>query len=393
MELPIYLDHAATTPVLPEVVEAMMPYFTERYGNPSALHQIGMAAREGVETARETLADCLHADPEEIVFTSGGTEADNAAIFGVAYARAAKGRHLLTTPIEHHAVLDPFERLKSQGYEVEFIPVDRAGRVDPDDIGRRIRSDTILVSVMHANNEIGTIEPIGEIGAICHAAGALFHTDAVQTFGRVPIHVGAMRIDLLSLSGHKFYGPKGVGALYVRRATPLQRYQEGGSQERGRRAGTLNVPGIVGLGKAAELIHASMASESARLARLRDIFISRLEAELPGTYLTGHRSDRLAGNIHLCFEGIEGEPLLLALDASGICASAGSACSAGSTEPSYVLQAIGTDRCLARGALRLTLGLSTHSGTMEYAARTLIHAVRDLRNMAFHRRDDPVAGT
>lgn len=392
MELPIYLDHAATTPVLPAVLEAMLPYFTERYGNPSAVHGVGMAAREGVETSREMVADCLHASPDEIVFTSGGTEADNTAVFGVAAARRSKGRHLLTTPIEHHAVLEPCERLQHEGFEVEYLPVDRTGRVDPDEVGRRIRPDTILVSVMHANNEIGTIQPIGEIGAICYARGVTFHTDAVQTFGRVPINVNAMRIDLLSLSSHKLYGPKGVGALFVRQGAPLRRYQEGGSQERGRRAGTLNTPGIVGLGKAAELAQESLISESARLMTLRDIFIARLEAELSGVHVMGHRSERLAGNIHFCIEGIEGEPLLLALDAAGVCGSAGSACSAGSTEPSHVLTAIGVDRCLARGALRLTLGCSTTVEAMEYTARTLIHAVRDLRRMSFSRSNELTSG-
>jgi cysteine desulfurase len=381
MELPIYLDHAATTPVHPAVLEAMLPYFTECYGNPSALHAVGMSAREGVDTARCCVAATLNASPDEIVFTSGGTEADNTAIFGVAQALAERGRHILTTPIEHHAVLEPLETLHDQGYEVEYLPVDGTGRVDPDEVGRRLRTDTVLVTVMHANNEIGTVQSIAEIGALCRKAGVIFHTDAVQTFGRLPIDVRAMRIDLLSVSGHKLYGPKGIGMLYVRRGTPLKRFQQGGEQERGRRAGTLNVPGIVGLGKAAEIACAHLGSEAHRLSALRDDFIARIEATIPGVQIIGHRSARLPNNIHFCVTGVDGEPLLLALDAAGICASAGSACSAGSTEPSHVLRALGIDRDLARGALRLTLGRTTTAETLDYTFETLYGAVRDLRKL------------
>jgi cysteine desulfurase len=381
MDLPIYLDHAATTPVRPEVVEAMLPYFTERFGNPSAIHQAGFAAREGVDAARETLADLLNASPDEIVFTSGGTESDNTAIFGVAQANAARGRHLLTTPIEHHAVLEPFETLAHRGWDLELLPVDGCGRVDPEEVGRRLRPDTALVSIMHANNEIGTVQPIAEVGALCRAAGVAFHTDAVQSFGRLPIDVRAMRIDLLSLTAHKFYGPKGVGALYVRRGVPLQRFQEGGEQERGRRAGTLNVPGIVGSAKAAELACSERENEGARQAGLRDRFVARLKSRIPGLHLTGHPTERLPNNVHLCIEGVEGEALLLALDAAGICASAGSACSAGSTDSSHVLRAIGVERSLTRGALRLTMGRSTTGETLDYTAEVLERAVQDLRGL------------
>ena len=385
MELPIYLDHAATTPMLPAVMEAMLPYFLESYGNPSALHSVGMAAHEGVEQARKTIADTLNATPEEIVFTSGGTESDNTAIFGIAnFAEANKERkrHLLTTPIEHHAVLDPFETLAQRGYEVEYLPVDHEGLVDPFDVERMLRPDTLLVSVMHANNEIGTLQPVGEIGAVCRAQSVRFHTDAVQTYGRIPIDVRAMKIDLLSLTGHKFYGPKGCGVLYVRRGTQLRRFMEGGGQERGRRGGTLNVPGIVGLGKAAEIAHTGMQAEIARLTQLRERFMSQLTRAVGGVHITGSRTERLPNNIHLLIEGVQGEPLLLALDAAGICASAGSACSAGSTEPSHVLKAIGIDRDLARGALRLTLGRSTDSEGLDYTLKTLVRTIEELRALS-----------
>lgn len=382
MDLPVYLDHAATTPVLREVVNAMLPYYTEHYGNPSALHQVGMAAREGVEQARETLADLLNASPDEIVFTSGGTESDNTAIFGAARANAAKGRHLLTVRTEHHAVLEPFETLAEEGFEVEYIPTDKVGRVSLADVATRLRSDTVLVSIMHANNEIGTTQPIAEIGALCRAHGACFHTDAVQSFGRIPLDVRAMKIDLLSLTAHKFYGPKGIGALYVRRGTAMTRFQEGGSQEKGRRGGTLNVPGIVGLAKAAQIAHDTMPLENARLGELRDDFMERLTEAVADVHITGSREHRLPHNIHFCVEGIEGEPLLLALDARGICGSAGSACSAGATEPSHVLTAIGVPRELGRGALRLTLGRATTREALDYTLETLTEVIRDLRALS-----------
>lgn len=379
MDLPVYLDHAATTPVLREVVDAMLPYYTDYYGNPSALHQVGIGAREGVEQARETLADLLNAAPDEIVFTSGGTESDNTAIFGAARANSHKGRHLLTVRTEHHAVLDPLETLAEEGFEVEYLPTDQHGRVTLADVAIRLRSDTILVSVMHANNEIGTVQPIGEIGALCRAQGAYFHTDAVQSFGRLPLDVRAMKIDLLSLSAHKFYGPKGIGALYMRRGTTLQKFQQGGSQEKNRRGGTLNVPGIVGLAKAAQVAHDTMQIEAERLSALRDEFMAELLQAIPGVHIMGSREHRLPHNIHFCVEGVEGEPLLLALDARGICASAGSACSAGSTEPSHVLTAIGIPRELGRGALRLTLGRSTTREGLKYTLDTLKEVARDLR--------------
>jgi len=382
MLLPVYLDHAATTPVLPAVLEAMTPYFTEFYGNPSAVHQMGLGAREGVDEARATLAKLLNADPEEIIFTSGGTESDNAAIFGVARASVGRGRHILTTRIEHHAVLEPFETLAREGFEVEYLPVDSEGRVSLADVASRLRSETTLVSIMAANNEVGTIQPITEIGMLCRAHGVRFHTDAVQAFGRVRMDVRAMHIDLMSLTAHKFYGPKGIGALYVRRGTPLIRFQEGGGQEKGRRGGTHNVPGIVGMATAACLAHRDMESENERLTGLRDDFMERLTATLPGIHIMGSRQYRLPHNIHFCVEGVEGESMLLALDAKGICGSAGSACSSGSTEPSHVMRALGVPRELGRGALRLTMGRSTTPEALDYTLSTLAEVVSELRALS-----------
>ncbi len=381
MELPVYLDHSATTPVAPEVLEEMLPYFTERFGNASALYSVGTAARDGVENARDILAAALHASPDEIVFTSGGTEADNMALRGAAEANRLR-RHLLTTPIEHHAVLEPLERLQHAGYDLEMLPIDGDGRVDFARAAEKLRSDTLLMSIMHANNEIGTVQDIENFGALCRSHGILFHTDAVQSFGKLPIDVREMQIDMLSLSGHKLHAPKGVGALYVRRGTSLARFMEGGAQERGRRGGTLNVPGIVGLGKATELAHAHMASEAIRLQALRDWFFGRLTTTIPGIRICGSRTHRMPNNIHFCLEGVEGEPVLLALDAAGICASAGSACSAGSTEPSHVLKAICVPREQARGALRLTMGATTDQATLEYVLETLKRTVGELRRLS-----------
>ncbi|MCS6775787.1 MAG: cysteine desulfurase family protein [Chloroherpetonaceae bacterium] len=381
MEFPIYLDHAATTPTHPAVVEAMLPYFTDCYGNPATLYSVGAMAQDAVESARERVAAALNAFPEEILFTSGGTESDNAAIRGIALAHSDRGRHLLTTPIEHHAVLEPMETLARCGFSVELLPVDSEGRVDPDDVARRIRPDTILVSVMHANNEIGTVQPIAEIGTLCRERGVLFHTDAVQTAGKLPIDVRALQVDLLSLTAHKFYGPKGVGALYIRRGVRWTRFQDGGGQERGRRGGTLNVPGIVGMGAAIELALQDREAECQRLRALRDYLIQRLMDAIPDVHLCGSREHRLPHNVHVCVDGVEGEPLLLALDAAGICVSAGSACSSGSTEPSHVLRAIGVPRDRARGALRMTLGRSTTQEALDYTVDTLAAVVRDLRRL------------
>jgi len=381
-DFPIYLDHSATTPVDPEVLEAMNPFFTISFGNPAALYSVGMDAKSGVETARAAVARALNASPDEIVFTSGGTESDNSALWGVAMANVGRPRHLITTKIEHHAVLEPMETLAQNGCEVDIVPVEPDGRIDPAEIRRRLRKDTLLVSVMHANNEIGTIQPIMEIGGICREAGVLFHTDAVQSFGKLPIDVRACNIDLLSVSAHKLYGPKGIGALYIRRGTRLARFQEGGEQERGRRGGTLNVPGIVGLGKAVMLALDRMDSESCRLEALREKFFGQLCARIDGIHITGSRSHRMANNIHFCVEGVDAEPVLLSLDMAGICGSAGSACTSGSTEPSHVLTAIGLPRSIARGALRLTMGRCTTWGSLEATLDALESAITALRRLS-----------
>jgi len=379
MELPIYLDHAATTPVAPDVLAAMTPYFGEIYANPATIYTAGAEAREAVEAARETIAAAINARPEEVYFTSGGTEADNWAIKGMAWAADESRRHLLSTPIEHHAVLDSCLALRRFGCEVEFVPVDSGGRVDPAEVARRIRKETFLVSVMHANNEVGTIQPVAEIGAVCRERGVPFHTDAVQTFGKIPVDVQALNVDLLTLSAHKIYGPKGIGALYVRRGTRILPYQDGGEQERKRRAGTLNVPGIVGFGSATNFALAIQDEESRRLAELRDRLIDAILAQIPDVQLSGPRTDRLPNNVHFCIRGVEGEPLLLGLDMVGICASAGAACSAGSTDPSHVLLAMGRSVELARGALRLSLGRSTTAEAIDYTVARLAEVVRDLR--------------
>ena len=382
MQLPIYLDNAATTPVAPEVLEAMLPFFTESYGNPATLYSVGMSAREGVNYAREMIAEALHATPDEIVFTSGGTESDNAAIKGIVQSYSHKGKHLITSPTEHPAILEPMETLAKQGYELEFLPVDSEGHIDPKELEKRIRRDTLLVSIMHANNEIGTIHNIAEVGAICREKEVFFHTDAVQTFGKLPIDVRKMKIDILSLTAHKFNGPKGAGALYVRRGISLARTQEGGEQEKGRRAGTLNVPGIVGLGRATELAYAEIASESERLQKLRDKLLKELCEQIPYLHINGSKKNRLSHNAHISVERCDGEPILLALDAVGICAAAGSACHTGSVEPSHVLKAIGLSRELSRGAIRITLGRDTTEESIDYAVNHFARIVRELRKLA-----------
>ncbi len=382
MEYPVYLDNAATTAVDPAVVEAMLPYFLSAYGNPATLYGVGMMAREAVDHAREAVADMINASPDEIVFTSGGTEADNAAIKGVAAAYADKGKHLITSAIEHHAVLEPMETLAHSGYELDILPVDSEGRISLETLKSLLRPDTLLVSIMHANNEIGTIQPIGEIGSLCRENGALFHTDAVQTFGKIPLNVREQKIDLMSVSAHKLHGPKGIGFLYVRRGTKLHRFMEGGGQERGYRSGTLNVPGIVGLGKATELAKERMESEAKRLTTLRDVFIAKLMNTVSGVSVNGSRAHRLPNNISVCIEGIQGETLLLALDASRICASAGSACSTGSMEPSHVLKALGVSRDLARGAVRITLGRETTLESLDYTLDALERSVQGLRELS-----------
>lgn len=374
----IYLDHAATTPVDPAVAQAMQPYLDAVFGNPSAVYRDGQAAQAGVEEARRQVAALLKAEPASIFFTSGGSESDNWAIKGTAFALRARGRHLITTAIEHPAVLGTCAFLERCGFEITYLPVDSVGLVDPKALKAAIQDDTILVSVMAANNEIGTVEPIAELAAVAHAAGVRFHTDAVQACGNVSMDVRALDVDLLSLSGHKFYGPKGVGALYVRPGCKLEPLIHGGEQERGRRAGTENTAAIVGIGAAAVLAAADQAAGARREAALRDALIAGLTA-IPGVRLTGHPERRLPGNASFCFDDLRSEALLTALDLAGIEASGGSACTAGSLNPSHVLTAIGVPENRARNALRLTLGRGTTAKQIEQTVTAVRRIVERLR--------------
>jgi len=377
----IYFDHSATTPVRPEVFAAMEPFLRGRFGNPSSFHAFGRTARQAVDAAREKVAALLGASPDEIVFTSGGTEAINAAIGGVARALVERGRHIVTCAVEHHASLDTCRALAREGFAVTVLPVDRFGLVDPEQVRAAVTAETVLINVMHANNEVGTIMPVEEIGAVAREKGIVFHCDAVQTAGKLPLSVDRMNVDLLSLSAHKFYGPKGAGALYLRRGTPWHGLLHGGSQERGRRAGTENVPGIVGLGTAAELALADMDTEARQVRALRDRLIEGLPAAT-GAVLTGHPERRLPGHASFCFPGLEGEAVLLGLDQKGIAASSGSACTSGAMEPSYVLTAMGLDPATARGSLRLTLGRDNTVEEVEFCLRELVPLVARLRAMS-----------
>lgn len=381
----IYLDHAATTPVDPRVVEAMLPYWTEQYGNPSSLYSPGRAAARALESARETVASILHCEPREVIFTSCGTESDNLAIRGVAFARraAGKGNHIITSSVEHHAVGHTVEQLaKHFGFEATFLPVDQYGVVDPDEVRKAIRKDTVLISIMYANNEIGTIEPIAEIGAIAREHGIPFHTDAVQAGGALSLDVNALNVDLLSLSAHKFYGPKGVGVLYARRGVSFWPMQTGGGQERNRRAGTENLPYIVGLATALRLAYEELEEHNARLVRLRDRLIQGVLGNIPDSRLTGHPTNRLPNSASFTFRGIEGESILLNLDMEGICASSGSACTSASLEPSHVLLALGLPHEVAHGSLRLTLGRSNTEEQVDRVLEVLPGIVQKLRAMS-----------
>jgi cysteine desulfurase len=351
----IYLDNGATTKTAPEVVEAMLPYFTENFGNPGGIYSLGSAGKKAVNQARRTLAEMIGARPEEIYFTSGGTESDNWAIKAAAEGCAQKGRHIITTKIEHHAVLHTCMDLEKRGFEVTYLEVDGYGRVEPEALEKAIRPDTVLISVMAANNEIGTLEPIGEIGRLARERGILFHTDAVQALGQIPMNVEELCVDMLSASAHKLGGPKGVGMLYVRSGLKIPSFLHGGAQERGRRAGTENVPGIVGFGAAAARAMRIMKDKTVREIELRDYLIRRIEDEIPYCRLNGHRTDRLPGNVNISFSFVEGESVLIALDMKGICASSGSACTSGALDPSHVLLAIGLEQSEAQGALRFTL--------------------------------------
>ena len=378
----IYMDNAATTATRPEVLEAMLPYFTEHYGNPSSIHSVGRDARRAVEKARAQVAAALGAQPREIYFTAGGSESDNWAIRCASRALAAKGKHIITSQIEHHAVLHTCQYMEKQGYEVTYLPVDENGLVSVEDVKNAIRPDTVLISIMAANNEIGAIQPIREAAKLAKAHGALFHTDAVQAIGCVPIDVKADGIDLLSLSGHKFHAPKGVGALYIRSGVKLQRLIYGGAQEKTQRGGTENVASIVGMGKAIELAMESMESRNAYVSGLRDRLIEGILQRIPETRLNGHRTQRLSGNANVSIRYIEGEALLLSLDMKGIAGSSGSACTSGSLDPSHVLLAIGLPHEIAHGSLRLSLSEENTAEEVDYTIDALVEIVERLRAMS-----------
>jgi cysteine desulfurase len=379
----IYMDHAATTAVDPRVVEAMLPYFTEKYGNASSIYAQGREAHQGMENARQVVADILGADPKEIIFTSCGTESDNLALRGVALASREKGNHIITSSIEHHAIGHTCEQLQKHfGFEVTYLPVDKFGVVDPDDVGRAITDRTILISIMYANNEIGTVEPIAEIGKIARAKKVPFHTDAVQAGGTLDLDVNRLNVDLLSLSAHKFYGPKGIGVLYQRRGTPLLPTQTGGGHERGRRAGTENVPYIVGLAAALKLAYEHREQNNVRIAALRDRLIKGILDTIPDCRLNGHPTKRLPNNANFAFKGVEGESIVLNLDLIGIASSSGSACSSASLEPSHVLLALGLPPEICHGSLRLTLGKENTEEDVDYVLSVLPGIVSKLRAMS-----------
>ncbi|MDK9712060.1 cysteine desulfurase NifS [Acidaminobacter sp.] len=376
----VYMDHSATTPVKPEVVQAMLPYFTEIYGNASSVHAFGREARKGVMSARQTIADSIGAHADELYFTAGGTESDNWAIRGVAYANKAKGNHIITTTIEHHAVLHVCEMLEKEGFEVTYLKTDADGLISLKDLEAAIRPSTTLISIMAVNNEIGTIQPIEEIGHIAKKHGVLFHTDAVQALGKIELDVNKQNIDLMSFSAHKLYGPKGIGALYVRKSVRIKNLMDGGAQEKKRRPGTENVPGIIGFAKAVEMAAEGFEENNARLIRLRDKMIAGIEATIPYIRLNGHRTQRHPGNVNFCFEFIEGESLLLSLDLVGVAASSGSACTSGSLDPSHVLMAIGLTHEIAHGSLRLSLGEFTTDEDVDYVIEQLKPIVERLRS-------------
>ena len=378
----IYLDNAATTKTAPEVVDAMLPYFSEYYGNASTIYSLGAESKKAMDHVRQTIADSLGAKPEEIYFTAGGSESDNWALKATAEAYASKGKHIITTKIEHHAILHTCEYLEKRGFEITYLNVDRDGLISLDELKAAIRPDTILISVMFANNEIGTIEPIAEIGEIAKEHGVLFHTDAVQAYAQVPINVDEMHIDMLSASGHKLNGPKGIGFLYIRKGVKIRSFVHGGAQERSRRAGAENIPGIVGLGAAVERAMRIMDTKTRKEIELRDYLIGRLENEIPHCWLNGHRTKRLPNNINFSFLFIEGESMLIMLDMKGICASSGSACTSGSLDPSHVLLAIGLKHEEAHGSLRLTLSEESTKEEMDIVAEEVKKIVQRLRDMS-----------
>ena len=378
----IYMDNAATTPVKPEVLDAMLPYFTEKFGNPSSIYSISSENKKAITDAREVIAKTINTTPENIYFTAGGSESDNWALKATADAYASKGKHIITTKIEHHAILHTCEYLETKGFEITYLDVDENGLVKLDELTAAIRPDTILISVMFANNEIGTIEPIAEIGKIAHEHGVLFHTDAVQAYTQVPIDVEAMNIDMMSTSGHKINGPKGIGFLYIRKGVKIKSFIHGGAQERHRRAGTENVTGIIGLAKAAEIATANMKERTAEEIKVRDHLIERIEKEIPYAKLNGDRVKRLPNNVNFSFQFVEGESMLIMLDMEGICASSGSACTSGSLDPSHVLLAIGLPHEIAHGSLRLTISDQITMEDADYVVDNLKEIVNHLREMS-----------
>ena len=378
----IYLDHAATTAVHPDVLKEMLPYFTDRFGNPSSVYGFAANNKNKLTEARETIAGALGAKPEEIYFSAGGSESDNWALKCTAEAYGVHGGHIITTKIEHHAILHTCKYLQNRGYDVTYLDVDENGLVDLNTLEAAIRPDTFLISIMFANNEIGTIEQIKEIGEIAHRHGILIHTDAVQAFGQIPIHVDGMNIDMLSASGHKFNGPKGIGFLYIKKGLKLKSFIHGGQQERGRRAGTENVPGIVGIAKACEIAMAEMEERMKKETELRDYLIERILKEIPYTRLNGHSKKRLPNNVNISFQFVEGESILIMLDMAGICASSGSACTSGAVDPSHVLLAIGLPHEIAHGSLRLTIGYENTKEEMDTVVDNLKRIITNLRNMS-----------
>ena len=378
----IYMDNAATTPVKPEVLDAMLPYFTEKFGNPSSIYSISSENKKAITDAREVIAKTINTTPENIYFTAGGSESDNWALKATADAYASKGKHIITTKIEHHAILHTCEYLETKGFEITYLDVDENGLVKLDELTAAIRPDTILISVMFANNEIGTIEPIAEIGKIAHEHGVLVHTDAVQAYTQVPIDVEAMNIDMMSTSGHKINGPKGIGFLYIRKGVKIKSFIHGGAQERHRRAGTENVTGIIGLAKAAEIATANMKERTAEEIKVRDHLIERIEKEIPYAKLNGDRVKRLPNNVNFSFQFVEGESMLILLDSKGICASSGSACTSGSLDPSHVLLAIGLPHEIAHGSLRLTISDQITMEDADYVVDNLKEIVNHLREMS-----------
>lgn len=378
----IYLDHAATTPTKPEVVEAMLPYFTESFGNPSAIYGFASKNKAKISEVRASIGKTLGTATENIYFTAGGSESDNWALVATAEAYQEKGKHIITTKIEHHAILHTAEYLEQRGFEITYLDVDEDGLVRLEDLEKAIRPDTILISIMFANNEVGTIQPIKEIGALAKEKGILFHTDAVQAYGQIPIDVEELNIDMLSASGHKLYGPKGIGFLYIRKGVKIRSFIHGGAQERKRRAGTENVPGIIGLGKAVEIAFTTMNERIEKETTLRDHMISRILEEIPYVKLNGHKTKRLPNNVNVSFRFVEGESLLIMLDMKGICASSGSACTSGSLDPSHVLLALGLPHEIAHGSLRLTLGDATTREDVDYVIDQLKEIVEKLRSMS-----------